>query len=240
VTLPIWRSEWIVAGRRKRLLALNILIPLALVTPIAFSAAPPPHAAAVFTVLFVLFGTFGSSIPLIRDEESGLLARFTLAGAHPGGLVLQRVMASAALDLVELAPSIALIALGRGASPGLLGAAIPSVVVGLLAANLLGAWAAAVARSVAEGALFSAVSALLLLHLAGTFRSPTPGTWGAVVERWIPFRPLHEGLLALTGARGAIGAATESLLPALVLFVGLLVTWGRGPLTARARTRTGV
>ena len=228
MTLPIWKSEWIVARRRKRLLVLNVVIPLTLVAPIAFSAAPSAHAAAVFTVLFVLFGTFGSSIPLIRDGESGLLARYALAGAHPGGLMLQRVLASAALDILELTPSIALIVVARGASPAQVAMLLLTFGAALLTANLLGAWAAAVARSVAEGALFSVVSALLLLHIGGTFRSPTPGTWGAAAEGWVPFRPLHDALLAATGGPSTIGPASELLLPGLMLLGGLLVTGGLG------------
>ncbi len=228
MTLPIWKSEWVVAGRRRRLLVLNIVIPLALVTPIAFSTAPSAHAAAVFAVLFVLFGTFGSSIPLIRDGESGLLARYALAGAHPGELIIQRVLASAALDALELAPSIAVIIVARSAELAQVGALLAAFVTALLAANLLGAWAAALARSVAEGALFSAVSALMLLHVGGTFRSPTPGTWGAAAETWIPFRPLHDTLLAVTGSSGDLGPTSEMLLPGLVVLGGLFVTGSLG------------
>ncbi len=237
MTLPIWKSEWIVAGRRRRLLALNTMIPLVLVAPIALSAAPAAHAAAVFTVLFALFGTFGSSIPLIRDGESGLLARYALAGAHPGGLILQRVFASAALDVLELIPSIVLIVGARGASPSQVGVLLLSFAAAILTANLLGAWAAAVARSVAEGALFSAVSALLLLHVGGTFRSPIPGSLGAAAERWIPFRPLHESLLDVDGSTGGAGPSSDLLLPTLVLLAGLLLTGALGRyLTVRART----
>ena len=58
------------------------------------------------------------------------------------------------------------------------------------------------AKSVAEGALFSAVAALLPLHWAGTFRTPVPETWQATLEVWNPFRPLHESLLAAAGAGG--------------------------------------
>ena len=79
---------------------------------------------------------------------------------------------------------------------------VPALILGLVAANALGVITAALARSVAEGALFSAVAALLLLHWAGTFRSPVPGTWQATLEAWNPFRPLHESLLAAAGAGG--------------------------------------
>jgi len=228
VTLPIWRSEWIVAVRRKRLLVLNIFIPLVLVAPIAFSAAPSAHASAVFTVLFVLFGTFGSSIPLIRDSETGLLERYALAGVKPSGIVIQRALASAGIDGLELAPSVVLIVVANSASPGQVVGLVLSFGVAVLAANLLGVCAAAVARSVAEGALFSAVAALLLLHLGGAFRTPSPGTWTAVAERWVPFRLLHDSLLAVTGSTGGISASSDLLPPSLALVAVLLVTGGLG------------
>ena len=236
MSLPIWKSEWLVARRRRRLLVLNLTIPLALVAPIALSSAPSAHAAAVFTVLFVLFGTFGSSIPLIRDAESGLLARYVLTGIHPGGLILQRVLAAAALDILELTPSVLLIVLARGASPGQIGTLAVTFAAAVLMANLVGACAAVIARSVAEGALFSAVSALLLLHLSGTFRTPIPGTWGATAEAWVPFHPLHDALLAVTGDIGPAEAPLRLLFPGLVILGGLLLTAGLGRyLTAPSR-----
>ena len=182
MTLAVWRTEWLTALRRRRLFLFNILIPLTFVATIALSSAPAVHAAAVFTVLFALFGTFGSSIPLIRDGESGLLRRYVLTGAHPGGLLLQRVSATAALDLIQLTPSVLVIVAARGSSASQLAIVVPAMVLGLLAANALGALAAALAKSVAEGALFSAVAALLLLHWAGTFRTPVPGTWQATLR----------------------------------------------------------
>lgn len=202
MTLAVWRAEWLTAIRRRRLFLFNILIPLTLVATIALSAAPAVHAAAVFTVLFALFGTFGSSIPLIRDGESGLLRRYVLTGVHPGGLLLERVLATAALDLIELAPSVLVIVVARGSSAAQLAMVVAAMILGLVAANTLGVLTAALAKSVAEGALFSAVSALLLLHWAGTFRTPVPGTWQATLETWNPFRPLHESLLAAAGAGG--------------------------------------
>ena len=225
MTLAVWRTEWLTALRRRRLLLFNILIPLTFVATIALSSAPAVHAAATFTVLFTLFGTFGSSIPLIRDGESGLLRRYVLTGAHPGGLLLQRVFATAALDLIELAPSVLVIVAARGSSASQLTVVVPAMVLGLLAANALGALTAALAKSVAEGALFSAVAALLLLHWAGTFRTPVPGTSQATLEAWNPFRPLHESLLA--AARGGGPDLEPALLAAPIgttLAVLLLLT----------------
>jgi hypothetical protein len=231
VSLAVWRTEWLTASRRRRLLLFNVLIPLTFVATIAFSPAPAVHAAAVFTVLFALFGTFGSSIPLIRDGETGLLRRYVLTGAHPGGLLLQRVCATAALDLIELTPSVLVIAAARGGSTSQLAFLVPSMVLGLLAANALGALTAALAKSVAEGALFSAVAALLLLHWAGTFRTPVPGTWQATLEAWNPFRPLHESLLAAAGASGPDMGAALLTAPVGVTLVALLLLTAAGRFT---------
>ncbi len=224
MTLPVWRTEWLTALRRRRLLVLNTVIPLAFVAPIALSPAPAVHASAAFTVLFVLFGTFGSSIPLIRDGESGLLRRYVLTGVRPGGLLLQRVFANAALDFIELAPSVLVILMTRGSSAGQSAMIVPALVLAVLAANALGALTAALAKSVAEGALFSAVSALLLLHLAGTFRTPVPGTWQATLEAWSPFRPLHESMLAALGGGPDLDPALLTTPVGVTLTVLLLIT----------------
>ena len=228
MTLAVWRAEWLTAVRRRRLFLFNILIPLTFVTTIALSSAPAVHAAAVFTVLFALFGTFGSSIPLIRDGESGLLRRYVLTGVHPGGLLLQRVFAAATLDLIELAPSVMVIVAARGSSAPQVAMVLPAMVLALVAANALGAITAALAKSVAEGALFSAVAALLLLHWAGTFRSPLPRTWQATLETWNPFRPLHESLLAATGARGPDFDPTLLTPPIATTLVVLLLMTAAG------------
>ena len=198
MSVLVWSLEWSVALRRRRLFAFNALIPLLLVGPIAFSPAPAQHAAAVYTVLFVIFGTFGSCIPFIRDGESGLLARFTMSGITARSLLAERVAAGVALDTVQLSPSLVVIALASG-NPAQFGSVLWTLVLSLLVANLIGVWAAALARSMAEGALFAAVSSLLLLHAAGSFRTPDTGTLGAHLETLSPFRLLREALLGVTG-----------------------------------------
>ena len=227
MTLAVWRAQWLAALRRRRLLAFNTLIPLVFVATIALSSAPAVHAAATFTVLFALFGTFGSSIPLIRDGESGLLRRYVLTGVHPGGLLLQHIFATAALDLIQLAPSVLVIVVTRGSSAPQSAMLLPAMVLGLFAANALGALTAALAKSVAEGALFSAVAALMLLHWAGTFRTPVPETWQATLEAWNPFRPLHESLLAAAGGGPDLDPALL-VIPAGVTLAVLLVIAAAG------------
>lgn len=223
----VWGLAWRVALRRRRLLALNVAIPLLLVAPVAAGGAPPAHASAVYAVLFVLFGTFGSAIPLIRDAERGLLSRVVGTGIPPGAILLERTGAGAALDLLQLAPSLACILVFEGGGlgglvggPGAVALTVGALAASLLFANLLGAWVAVLARSVAEGALFAAVAALLLLHGSGVFRTPAPGTPGARVEAWAPFRLLHESLLDAAGGSRIVESGGSAL--ALLLALGAL------------------
>jgi hypothetical protein len=208
-----------------------VAIPLLLVLPVALGGAPAFHAAAVYTVLFVLFGTFGAAIPLIRDGETGILRRMVLVGASPRHLLLARGIGGTLLDALQILPSLALILLvgsgqwGGGGGPGgsmgpelgpgpagLALLAVPVLLGALLTANLVGVWVAALARSLAEGALFAAVLSLFLLHGSGVFRTSTPGSAGAFLEGILPFGPLHRLLLH---AAGGGGGGAESLFPLL-------------------------
>ena len=203
----VWELEWRLAMAHRRLFILNIVIPLLLVTPVAMGAAPDVHAAAVYAVLFAIFGTFGSAIPLVRDAASGLSARVLRAGVHPSTYFLQRTAAGAVLDVLELTPALGLGAIGAGASPGAFLVTFATLAVTLWVANLLGVLVAALTRSLAEAALFSAVSTLLLLHASGVFRTPVRGSIGAAVESLAPFRALHEALLSMsmiTPVRGGV------------------------------------
>jgi hypothetical protein len=205
-------------------------VPLLLVAPIALAGAPTAHAAAVYSVLFVLFGVFGSAIPLVRDGASGLLTRWHLAGMPARELIGSRIAAQTVLDFIEALPATAfiLVAGSRGAGGGSAASALLlALPFTLLVANAIGAWAAALARSLAEAALFASVLSLLLLHAAGTFRTPDAGSPGAVLERFSPFRTLHEAFLGAAGGGTVDGAGwTPALLGGAAL---LLATAAMGP-----------
>ncbi|MCI0436698.1 MAG: ABC transporter permease [Gemmatimonadetes bacterium] len=211
------------AAARRRLFGLNVIIPLLLVLPIALGAAPPQHAAAVYAVLFALFGTFGAAIPLLRDAERGWTARLAQTALNARGHLIGRTLAGAALDTAQLAPALLVIATASGAWAVLPALALATACA-LVFANALGSWVAAAARSVAEGALFAAIACLLLLHASGVFRTPT-GSVATTIERFAPFRPLHEVLVAATAgvssARGSVAASPASALAALLLTTAL-------------------
>lgn len=221
----VWSLEWRLAVRRPRLLLWNLGIPVALLAPVALSPAAAPHRAAVFAVLFVLFGTFGACIPLVRDAASGWTARLLLTGYGERRWLLERLAASTGLDAVQLLPATVLLA-AAGATPGELVGLLPALVLALAAANLLGCLAAAAVRSLAEAALACAALSLGALHLAGVFRTPTEGAWASAAARWSPFRPLHERLLEATWdtlpAVGTAAGSAAGLAPAMAPWLAAL------------------
>ena len=222
------KAEWRVGLRNRRLFFLNTVIPLAFVAPIILSNAPPIHVTAILVVLFALFSTFGSSIPLIRDQESGLLKRYVMTGLNPGRLVLERTVGFVAIDFLQLIPAMLLIIFTYSSTLGSTLLFVVAVLLSLLAGNLVGVLAATIARSIAEGALFSSGIALYLVHLAGVFRVASGGSFWATLELWIPFRPLY---IAVRGIVTGISPTDTMGLMALpiVATVGLvLVTYLRG------------
>ncbi|MSR22808.1 MAG: ABC transporter permease [Gemmatimonadetes bacterium] len=226
VSLPIWRIEWRIAIRRRRLLAFNVGIPLLLVVPLSFGGAPAYHASSAYTMLFVLFGTFGSAIPLLREGDGGPLRRILLTGFPEPAFVTERVLAGSALDLLQLFPAMALV-LGAGrAGTDVWVAAIPALILAFVAANLVGLWVAALARSIAEGALLAAVVSLFLLHGSGVFRTPAPDSWGAILESVLPYRALHETFLAGTGGLTEAPMPAGLLVPAVTTALLFAVTVG--------------
>lgn len=224
--------EFRIALARPRLVVLNVMVPVVLVLAISLGGAPGFHAAAVYTVLFTLFGTFGSSIPLVRDAESGLFGRIIRAGVPPSHFLIERAVGGSAIDALQLLPALTIATVGS-ISLNEWTRAVLILWSSVWIANLLGNLVAAVARSLAETALFSAVTALLLLHLSGVFRTPLPQSSWAAVEALSPFQTLHETLLA-----GLMGTTTELSLGLVVwvLILPVLTVLLARPVTRSLRT----
>lgn len=200
MSTAIWALEWRQAARRRRVAVLSAAVPLLLVAAVALGRAPAPHAALVYTVLFTFFGTFGAAIPWARDEERGWLHRLTLAGVGMPWLATQRLLAAALIDLIELIPSLVVIAVAYRASAEQAVRLVIAVAGGLVAANALGVLVACLAASLAETALLASVVALLLLHAGGAFRTPEPGSAAATVQQAVPFHYMHQAIRAAVGA----------------------------------------
>lgn len=217
--MTVWRLAWRSALRRRRLFAWNVAVPLLLLTPVALSEAAAPHRVAVFGVFIVFFAAFGSAIPAVRDARDGWLDEVLRTGYPPPRWLLERTLAGAAVDAVQVFPAVLVLL----ASAGGLAAApvvLPSVLAALWFANLIGPLVAAWVRSLAEAALASAALSLLLLHFAGFFRTPAPG-WTSLVAEWNPYTPLRA---ALTAGTSGIPADASVWLPSLLVAAG--VTFG--------------
>ncbi|HUP52901.1 MAG TPA: ABC transporter permease [Longimicrobiales bacterium] len=232
MTALVWGLEWRIALARRRLFVLNTVVPLLLVVPVATGAAPAVHAAAIYAVLFVIFSTFGSAIPLVRDAENGMTARMLLGGVSPSGYLLQRAAAGAALDGLQLIPALVVAGFGAGASPRALLVTFGTLLGTAWVGNLIGPLVAVTTRSLAEAALFTAVCTLLLLHMSGVFRTPAPSSHGALVEAASPFRALHEALLGM-GSAGPVGGGGALAAWAVLLAAGTAVF--AGPVTRALR-----
>lgn len=207
----MWGLRWRVAASRRRLFIWNILVPVLLLLPVAFSRAAAPHRAAIVSVFVVLFGTFGSCIPLVRDRARGWNQKVWLTGYRSRPWLTERIAAATTLDLAELTPALLLLFLGAGlgSATGAEGfvSALPAVALALLAANLLGALVAAFVASIAEATLVCGATALYALHFSGVFRSADPDSWVWYVERAAPFRPL------VTMLREALSGGTAGQAP---------------------------
>ena len=217
--MTIWRLAWRSALRRRRLFAWNIAVPLLLLTPVALSEAAAPHRVAVFGVFLVFFGAFGSAIPCVRDARDGWLEEVLRAGYPAPRWLIERTLAGTAIDAAQLLPVLVVLlwsAGGLGEGPVVLLATTAA----LWFANLLGPLVAAAVRSLAEAALASAALSLLLLHLAGFFRSPVPG-WSDIAAAWNPYTPLRAALGAGVGAAPIeLSAWPRSLIPVLLVTLG--------------------
>lgn len=237
MTGAAWRLAWQLALRRRRLLAWNVLVPVLLLVPVVTSGAAAAHRAVVVAAFVVFFGAYGSCIPLIRDGMSGWAEKVLLTGYGGGRWLIERLLASTALDWTQLLPANLALFLLIGAPAAQLPILLAATAGALLFANLLGVVVAAGVRALGEAALGCAVLSLFALHAAGVFRTPRPGSGWVVVERWSPLRPLHEAWVALLGGGRITGAlGREPPLSLLLLFVGAAVA---GDVLARRIARTG-
>jgi len=228
MTGTIWHLTWALVVRRRRLLIWNLLVPVLLLVPVMTSAAAVAHRAVVVAVFVMFFGAYGSCIPLIRDGMSGWVEKVWLTGFGGRRWLVERTLASTAVDWMQLLPVNLLLVLLLGVSTVAAIAILVATLLALLFANLLGVLVAAFVRALGEAALGCAVLSLFALHLAGVFRTPTPGSAGAAAEAWSPLRPLHDswvsalqpGSLEVPWATGMLPAVALGAMLALVAVAG--------------------
>ena len=232
----IWRLTWTLAVRRRRLLIWNILVPLVLLVPVVTTSAAGAHRAVVVAAFVAFFGAYGSCIPLIRDGMSGWAEKVRLTGYGGRAWLIERTLASAVIDWMQLLPANLLLGALIGTSASETMALLIATALALLFANFLGVLVASLVRALGEAALGCAVASLFALHLSGVFRTPVPGSVWDRLESFSPLRPLHETWVAsLADGRGLVAA--DGVLPAVgvsgfILLIVLSGNWLAGRISA--------
>jgi ABC-2 family transporter len=195
----IWRRELIEFEERRRALAVKLLFPALIALPLLFSRAPAVYAAMALTLLTATVAALGAGAVLSRERAVGLNLRYRLLPRRPAAILLERVAASALIDLIQMLLVLLLIAIRQPARIAWLPAVLLASAGVLAAGNVLGAWASSVTRSPGEVMLAVLIPLLPALFLSGVFTTP-PAPLLAGVARFLPFTYLHDALLgALTG-----------------------------------------
>ncbi len=236
MTSAVWGLQWRLAFTRKRVLILNVVIPLTVVLPVATEAVPAGPAAGIYAVLFAAFAMFGSALPLRWEGQRGMSARVVRSGVTPSSYLLQRIGAGAVLDTLQLIPALLLAAVAAGATVPQVGRALIALAGTVWVCGLIGSVIAAASRSITETALFAGAAVPLLAHMSGVFNTPEDGSLSSSFESASPFRALHEALLEMTtGAApgGGLGLLLWVLL--LPVPVSLLGPWILGALSRTTR-----
>lgn len=231
----LWGRELAELLRRPGALALKLAYPLVVGIPLLWSPAPSFYASMAITMLAATLAGLGTAAVLARERASGLQLRYRLLPRPAGALLTERLLACAAVDLVQLLPLLALIALRHPQATAAWGPAVLLTLAGaLLAANALGACASSLASSPGEVMLWVMLPLLPAFYLSGLFLPPAGPM--AVVARLLPFSYLHDALDGALGGRPALDPvqAAAAGLAALLLSVAASRAIGRRVLEAGA------
>ena len=225
----IWQRELVEFAQRRRALVIKLAFPLLVAIPLLFSGAPPIYAAMALTMLVTIIGPLGAGAVLTRERQAGLTLRYRTLPVTPGRLLIERLATNSAIDLLQLAPVLVLLALRHPFAFAWWPPLLLSVAAVLLIGNLLGAVASTLSDSPGEVMLYVIIPLLPLLYLSGVF---TPVTQPALVlaSRLLPFSYLHDSLL------GALGG-TPSLLPWETMIGGFGFLVGAAGLNGRLGRR---
>lgn len=214
----LWGRELAELLRRPGALALKLAYPLVVGIPLLWSPAPSFYASMAITMLAATLAGLGTAAVLARERASGLQLRYRLLPRPAGALLTERLLACAAVDLAQLLPLLALVALRH---PGAMARWWPAVLLtlagALLAANALGAFASSLATSPGEVMLWVMLPLLPAFYLSGLFLPPAGPT--AVAARLLPFSYLHDALDGALGGRPAIDPAHAAAAGLVVLLL---------------------
>lgn len=211
----IAQRELLEFGQRRKALLVKMAFPLVVGVPLLTSAAPSFFAAMALTMLITVMGALGTGAVLSRERAAGLQVRYRLLPRRHGLILLERLVANAAIDTLQLSLVLALLLVRHPAALSWWPALLLAVTGTVLFANLVGALASTVTTAPGEVMLYVLLPLLPAFYISGVF---TPLTSPALraVSRLLPMTYLHEGLL------GALQGSTH--MPALSVAAGGAVT----------------
>ena len=170
-TLPatIAQRELLEFGQRRRALLIKMAFPLVVGVPLLTGSAPPFYAAMALTMLITIIGALGTGAVLSRERALGMQVRYRLLPRRQGVVLLERLAASAAIDMAQLAPILLLAALRHPGALAWWPALLLAVAGTVLCANLVGALASTFTTAPGEVMLYVLLPLLPAFYLAGVF-----------------------------------------------------------------------
>jgi hypothetical protein len=201
----LWHRDLIELLQRPPALALKLAYPLVVGVPLLWSPAPAFYASMAITMLAATLAGLGTGAVLARERASGLRLRLRLLPRPAGGLVLERVLAAAGIDLAQLLPLLALVAVRHPGTAAWWAPALLALAGTLVTANALGAFASSLASAPGEVMLWVMLPLLPAFYLSGLF-VPATGLLGAAA-RLLPFSYLHDALDGALGGQPGIAPA---------------------------------
>jgi ABC-type multidrug transport system permease subunit len=229
----IVQRELLEFGRRRRALVIKLAFPLVVGVPLLTSAAPPFYAAMALTMLITIIGALGTGAVLSRERAAGLQLRYRLLPRGHGAVLLERVIAAAAIDVAQLTLILLLLALRHPASAGWWPALVVAVVGTVLFANVVGALASTFTTAPGEVMLYILLPLLPAFYLAGVF-TPVTSPAQRLASHFLPMTYLHEGLLGALQGAPHMDPATVALGGIVTVVLALVAAYlaGRPVLTA--------
>jgi len=213
----IWQRELVEFAQRRRALVIKLAFPLVFGIPLVI-AAPPRYAGITLTMLIAIVGALGAGAVLTRERQIGLTLRYRTLPVTPGPLLIERLSTGALIDLLQVTPVLALIALRHPSQFVWWPALLLSTAAVLLIGNLMGAIASTLSDAPGEVMLYVFILLLPLLYLSGVF---TPLTEPALlaISRLLPFSYLHEAIVGALGGEPNL-VAWETMLGGFGFLVG--------------------
>jgi ABC-type multidrug transport system permease subunit len=195
----LWQEEIVANLRGRKALAIKLLLPLVLMSPLMLNGIPA-HVRSGGLAMAVLFvGTFGSAVGLVRLREGRMLERLAVLPQSSARLLGEYILAGVLFDGFQMLVPLVAVAILGGPAPLRIPGLFACYLVALVTANALGALAALVASSSGEVHLYAALIVLVVGGLsAGDLVTSMPGPLEAL-ESLLPFHHLSGALLYAWG-----------------------------------------